>query len=74
MERGDEVIRVPLRRIDRLLEVQPTVDVTDEDVQRPLFLLVAAGCAVGEPWRAVAEDEPGRERRSRAPAGHERRR
>src|SRR4051794_17090559 len=49
IERADQVVRVPLRRVDRLLQVEPAVDVADERVQRPLLLLVSPGGAVGEP-------------------------
>ena len=61
-------------RVDRLLQVQPAVDVPQEDVQRPLLLLVAAGSAVREPRLAAAQHEPGRERRARSRARLERRR
>ena len=43
-ERGREVVRVELRRVDRGLEIEPEMDVVEEDVERPLVLLVAARC------------------------------
>ena len=48
-----------LWRVDRRLEVEPEVDVTDEGVQRPLLLLVAAGRAPREIRCTVAERKPG---------------
>ena len=49
-----EVVGVELGRVDRLLQVQPEIDVPDERVQRPLLLLVAAGRAPGEIRLAVS--------------------
>ena len=63
------MVGVELGRVDRLLEVQTEIDVTQEDVQRPLLLLVAAGRAPREIRRTVAEREPRRERRSRTRPG-----
>ena len=68
------MLGVEVRRVDRLLQVQPPVDVVEEDVQSPLLLLVAAGRAVREPRLAVAQDEPRRQRRARPRARDERRR
>src|SRR5262249_4213492 len=62
-ERPDQMPGVELRRVDRLLEVETAVDVPQENVQRPLLLLVAAGRSVREPRLAAAENETGRERR-----------
>ena len=73
-ERRDQVLGVEVGRVDRLLQVQPAIDVVEEDVQRPLLLLVAAGRAVREPRLAAAQHEPRRERRPRPRARHERRR
>src|SRR5262249_36600014 len=42
IERRDEVVGVELRCVDRLLEVEAAIDVSEEDVERPLLLLVAA--------------------------------
>ena len=74
VERRDQVVGVPLGRVDRLLQVQPAVDVAQKNVERPLLLLVAARRAVGEPRLAVAEHEPRRERRPRPLPRRERRR
>ena len=49
---------VEVGRVDRLLQVHPAVDVTQEHVQRPLLLLVASGRAVREPRLAAAQNEP----------------
>ena len=72
IEGRDQVVHVELGRVDRLLQVQAESDVADEDVQRPLLLLVAAGRSPGEIGLAVAEGEPRAERRARAGARPER--
>ena len=54
-----------LGRVDRLLEVEPEIDVAEERVQRPLLLLVAARRAPREVRLAVTERQPGTERRAR---------
>src|SRR5262249_23657518 len=56
---------VVLRRLDRLLQVEPEVDVAEKRVQRPLVLLVAAGCAEGEIRLAAARGHRRRQRRPR---------
>ena len=66
------MVGVELRGVDRLLEVEPEVDVPDEDVEAPLLLLVAAGSSPGEPRLTVAERETGTERRPRPGARAER--
>src|SRR6266545_5335327 len=45
IEGAREVIRVEAGRIDRGLQVEAPVDVLQEEVERPLILLVSAGCA-----------------------------
>src|SRR3954452_1029968 len=72
VERAREVVRVDARRVDRLLQVQSAVDMPEEEVERPLVLLVAAGRAEREIWIAAAECERRRKRRARALAGLER--
>ena len=47
-----------LRRVDRLLQVQAEIDVPEEDVQRPLLLLVSAGRSPREVRLALAQREP----------------
>src|SRR5262249_22760149 len=42
-ERDREVLGVPGWRVDRLLEIEPSVDMAQEELRRPLVLLVAAG-------------------------------
>src|SRR4029078_1047541 len=49
VERRDEVIGVPLRRVDRRLQVEPAGDVPEERMQRPPLLLVAAPRATRAP-------------------------
>ena len=66
------MVGVEVRRVDRLLQVLPQVDVTQEDVQRPLLLLVAAGRAPREVRLAVAKREAGESVvRGRAPGRNE---
>src|SRR5262249_59716794 len=44
VEGAREVVRVEARRVDRLLQVEAEVDVPEEEVERPLVLLVSARC------------------------------
>ena len=74
VEGRDQVVGVELRRVDRLLQVQPSIDMAEEDVERPLLLLVAAGRSPGEPRLAVAEREARRQGRARPCTRAERRR
>ena len=60
--------------VDRLLQVQPAIDVIEEGVQRPLLLLVAAGRAPRQIRLPVAKREPGAERRARPRTRPQRRR
>ena len=62
-----------VRCVDRLLQVLSQVDVAQEDVERPLLLLVAAGRAPREVRLAVAKRKAGRERRPRPRARPQRR-
>src|SRR5438477_1457676 len=72
IERAREMVRVEVRRVDRLLQVQPAIDVLEEDVQGPLVLVVAAGRAEGEVGVAAAKGERRRQRGARPFAGLER--
>ena len=74
VEGRDQVIGVELGRVDRLLQVQPAIDMAQEDVKAPLLLLVATGGAPGEPGLPLAKREAGRQRRTRTRARTERRR
>src|SRR6266576_2860570 len=65
VEARRERLGVVVRRVDRGLEVEAVVDVAEEDVQRPLVLLVAARCAEGETRLPAAGGECRRERRPR---------
>jgi len=51
------VVGVELGRVDRLLQVQPSVDVAQEDVEPPLLLLVTAGRPPRQPRLAAAEGQ-----------------
>src|SRR5919204_2381174 len=53
IERAREVVRVEARRVDRRLQVEPAVDVLQENVERPLVLLVAARSAERDVWIAA---------------------
>src|SRR4051812_18485482 len=53
-ERGEEMLGVPGRRIDRFLQVHPRVDVAQEKLGDPLVLLIAAGRAPGQIRLAIA--------------------
>src|SRR4029079_6397001 len=69
-ERGREVVGVERRRVDRRLEVVAEDDVTEEGVQRPLVLLVAAWSPDRQRRLPVAQRDRRRERRARpAPRG-----
>src|SRR5262249_7962188 len=65
IEARDQVVCVPVRRVDCLLKVEALIDMAQKDVERPLLLLVAAGSPVGEPRLALAQNETWRERRPR---------
>src|SRR5213083_2254626 len=65
VERRDEVMRVELRRVDRLLQIEPAVHVSEEDVKRPLLLLVTARRPPHEPRLALPQSEARREGRAR---------
>jgi hypothetical protein len=58
------MVGVELGRVDCGLEVESEVHVREEDVQRPLILLVAAGRAPRQVWIAAAQRERGRQRRT----------
>ena len=67
------MVHVELGRVDRGLQVVAEVDVAEEDVQRPLLLLVAAGRAPREVGLAVIRSaSPGQSVvRGRAPGRSE---
>jgi hypothetical protein len=50
------VVGVEHRRVDRLLGVQAEVDEREEEDERPLILVVAAGCAEGEQLAVAARE------------------
>ncbi|MCY1513454.1 hypothetical protein D9M68_479550 [compost metagenome] len=58
--------------VDRLLQIQPVVDVAQEEQQLPLLLLVAAGRAECQVGLAVAQRQRGRERGARPLARRQR--
>jgi len=58
--------------VDRLLEVHPEIDVSDERMEHPLLLLVAAWRSPGEVRLAVAEGQARAERRARPRPGSKR--
>ena len=72
IEAGGKRLGVMARRVDRGLEVEPVMDVGEEGVQRPLVLLVAAGCADRETRLAAAGGQRRRERGPRTFAGRDR--
>src|SRR6266700_2312326 len=59
------MLRVPGRRVDRLLHVHAAMHVAQKKLRGPLILLVAAGRAPGEIRLAVAQRQCGRERAAR---------
>src|SRR5262249_1733869 len=71
-ERDWEMLGVPGRGIDRLLQIHAGMDVAHEQLRRPLILLIAAGRAPGEIRLPVTQRERGRKRRARPFAGSER--
>ena len=73
-ERNREMLGVPGRRVDRFLQIHAGMDVAQEELRRPLVLLVAAGRAPGEIGLAVAQRQRRRQRRARALARRKRRR
>src|SRR5882672_10766140 len=71
-ERDREMLGMPSRRVDGFLQVQPGVDMPQEELRDPLVLLVAAGRAPGEIGLAVAERHGGRKRGARTLAWRQR--
>ena len=59
--------RVEHRRVDRGLQVEPEDRMGEEELQRPLVLLVAAGSAERQHGPVVAHGQRRRERRARPP-------
>src|SRR5688572_21844027 len=68
------MVGVELRRVDRLLQIQPEVDVADERVVGPLLLLVAAWGPPGEVRGTVPQRETRTESGARTRPGPQRRR
>src|SRR4051794_13441580 len=66
VEARRERLGVVVRRVDRRLQVEAEVDVSEEGVERPLILLVAAGRAGREVRLAAAGGHRRRQRRARA--------
>src|SRR5580700_4136688 len=72
VERGRHVRGVERREVDRLLQVHAERQVVEEEQQRPLILLVAAGRAERQVRLAVPQREARGERRARPLARRER--
>src|SRR5208282_3162011 len=60
-----------LGRFDRLLQVHAELDDVEEELERPLILLVAALGAESQVWLSGARRKRRRERSTRALAGHQ---
>src|SRR6185437_10212207 len=73
-EGGGEVLAMPGRRVDRLLQVHAAMDMAEEHLRDPLLLLVAARRAPAHVRLAGAMGEGRRERRARPLARRQRRR
>src|SRR5262249_53029193 len=71
-ERNREMFGMPGRRVDRLLQIEPGVDVAQEELGDPLILLVAAGRTPGQVRLAVAQRHGRRKRGARTFSGGER--
>src|SRR5262245_39811731 len=67
-ERG----RVPRGSVDRLLEVHPQCEVSEQEQQLPLVLLVTAWSSAGEDGYVITQHECRRERRPRPAPGLQR--
>ena len=52
-KRAWEMFRVEHRRIDGRLEVVPEHGMRNEELERPLVLLIASGSAEGDTWFTV---------------------
>ena len=70
-ERAREVLGVDERRVDRRLQIHPEIDDVEQELQRPLVLLVAAGRAEDHVRPAVARRERRRQRGPRPLARRE---
>src|SRR3546814_7379543 len=64
IEARREVSRLEHRRVYRLLEVQPVMDMPEEELERPLVLLVPARRAESHVGAAVSRDQRRGESRS----------
>src|SRR5262245_14758102 len=73
-ERRREMLGVPSRRIDGLLQVHAAMDVAHEELRDPLVLLIATGRAPGEIRLTIAQRHRGRERGARTLPRRQRRR
>src|SRR5215471_16945755 len=71
-ERNREMLGMPGRRVDRLLQIEPGVDVAQEELRDPLILLVAAGRTPGQVRFAVTQRHGRRKRGARTLSGGER--
>ena len=71
-EGGGEMLAVPGRRVDRLLQVHAAMDVAQEHLRDPLLLLVAARRAPAHVRLAVAMREGRRQRGTRPLARRQR--
>src|SRR5579862_74491 len=67
------MVGVPLRRINRCLQVETAIDVTHKDMQGPLLLLIASWRPVGEPRLAISQHQSGRKCRPGSYTGRKRR-
>src|SRR5438477_13008566 len=66
------MLRVPGRRVDRLLHVHAAMHVAQKKLRGPLILLVAAGRSPDEIRLAVAQRERGRKSSAWTLAGRQR--
>src|SRR5262245_39563949 len=72
VERAREVVGMERRRGDGLLEVHPEVEDVEEELERPLVLVVTAGGTERHPGATLAEGDRGGEGRPRPLAGCQR--
>src|ERR1700730_17298033 len=65
-ERDREMLRMPRRRVDRFLQVQPGMNMPQKELRVPLILLIAARRTPRQVWLAVAQRHARTERGARA--------
>src|ERR1700674_2211766 len=70
-KRGGKMCARKLGRFDRLLYVHSELDDVEEELERPLILLVAALGAESQVWLSGARRKRRRERSARPLAGHQ---